>query len=62
VLAAIEELNYHPNPHAVSLAGGKSRSPGHRSNIENPFFLDLQVGRAHIRRGFDVIPANTDYV
>ena len=35
VLKAIEELNYHPNLHARSLAGGQSRSLGVIvSNIE----------------------------
>jgi len=64
VLKAIEELNYHPNLHARSLAGGQSRSLGVIvSNIENPFFLDVyktvELG-AHAA-GFDVILANTDY-
>ena len=64
VLRAIEELNYHPNLHARSLAGGQSRSLGVIvSNIENPFFLDIykavELG-AHAA-GFDVILANTDY-
>ncbi len=64
VLKAIEELNYHPNLHARSLAGGQSRSLGVIvSNIENPFFLDIykavELG-AHAA-GFDVILANTDY-
>ena len=64
VLKAIEELNYHPNLHARSLAGGQSRSLGVIvSNIENPFFLDIyktvEVG-AH-EAGYDVILANTDY-
>jgi LacI family transcriptional regulator len=64
VLKAVEELNYHPNLHARSLAGGQSRSIGVIvSNIENPFFLDIykavEVG-AHAA-GFDVIMANTDY-
>jgi DNA-binding LacI/PurR family transcriptional regulator len=64
VLKAIEELNYHPNLHARSLAGGQSRSLGVIvSNIENPFFLDIykavELG-AHTA-GFDAILANTDY-
>jgi len=42
VMKAVEELKYHPNLHARSLAGGKSRSIGVIvSNIENPFFLDI---------------------
>ena len=64
VLKAIEELKYHPNLAARSLAGGQSRSLGVIvSNIENPFFLDIyktvELG-AHAA-GFDVILANTDY-
>lgn len=42
VLKATKELNYHPNLHARSLAGGKSRILGIIvSNMENPFFLDI---------------------
>ena len=42
VLKAAEELNYHPNLHARSLARGKSRILGIIvSNMENPFFLDI---------------------
>lgn len=64
VMKAIEELKYHPNLHARSLAGGKSRTVGVIvSNIENPFFFDIyktiEAG-AHAR-GFEVIAANTDY-
>src|SRR5580658_8638374 len=64
VMRAIEELKYHPNLHARSLAGGKSRSIGVIvSNIENPFFLDIykhvETG-AHLA-GYDVVMANTDY-
>jgi LacI family transcriptional regulator len=64
VLKAVEELRYHPNLHARSLAGGKSRSIGVIvSNIENPFFLDIykavEAG-AHLA-GYEIIMANTDY-
>ena len=64
VLKAVEELNYHPNLHARSLAGGQSRSIGVIvSNIENPFFLDVykavEIGAQ--AAGYDVILANTDY-
>ena len=42
VLKAVEELKYHPNLHARSLAGGKTRSIGMIvSNMENPFFFDI---------------------
>jgi len=64
VLKAIQELKYHPNIHARTLAGARSRTVGMIvSNLANPFFLDifrsLEV-EAH-RRGYDVLVANTDY-
>jgi DNA-binding LacI/PurR family transcriptional regulator len=64
VMRAVEELKYHPNLHARSLAGGKSRSIGVIvSNIENPFFLDIYkaVETGARAEGYDVIMANTDY-
>src|SRR5580700_6629855 len=64
VMRAIEELKYHPNLHARSLAGGKSRSVGVIvSNIENPFFLDIYkaVETGAHAKGYEVIMANTDY-
>jgi LacI family transcriptional regulator len=64
VLKAIEELNYHPNLHARSLAGGQSRSLGVIvSNIENPFFLDIYktVEAGAHAAGYEVVMANTDY-
>ena len=64
VLKAIAALNYSPNPHARTLAGGQSRSIGVIvSNIDNPFFLDVYRAvetRAH-DAGYEVIMANTDY-
>ena len=64
VLKAISELNYHPNLHARTLAGGKSRTIGMIvSNLENPFFLDV-FSRVEIlahARDYDVLVANTDY-
>lgn len=64
VLKAIQELKYHPNIHARTLAGGKSRTLGMIvSNLENPFFLDIfraLESDAH-RRGYEVLVANTDY-
>jgi len=64
VLRAIQELKYHPNIHARTLAGGKSRTLGMiASNLENPFFLDIfraLESDAH-RRGYEVLVANTDY-
>src|SRR5947209_1006241 len=64
VMKAVEELKYHPNLHARSLAGGKSRSIGVIvSNIENPFFLDIYkaVESGAHTNGYEVIMANTDY-
>src|ERR1700683_3735651 len=64
VMRAIEELKYHPNLHARSLAGGKSRSIGVIvSNIENPFFLDIYkaVESGTHACEYEVIMANTDY-
>ena len=64
VVKAIEELKYHPNLHARSLAGGKSRTLGVIvSNLENPFFFDIYKtieADAH-DRGYEVVMANTDY-
>src|SRR5271169_405039 len=64
VVKAIEELKYHPNLHARSLAGGKSRTIGVIvSNMENPFFFDIYKtieSDAHAA-GYEVVMANTDY-
>jgi LacI family transcriptional regulator len=64
VVKAIQELKYHPNIHARTLAGGKSRTLGMIvSNLENPFFLDIfraLESDAH-RHGYEVLVANTDY-
>ena len=64
VVKAIEELKYHPNLHARSLAGGKSRTLGViLSNMENPFFFDIYKAiesYAHAA-GFEVVVSNTDY-
>ena len=64
VIKAIEELKYHPNLHARSLAGGKSRTIGVIvSNLENPFFFDIYKtieSDAHAA-GYEVVMANTDY-
>jgi DNA-binding LacI/PurR family transcriptional regulator len=64
VLRAAEELKYHPNLHARTLAGGRSSTLGMIvSNMENPFFLDIfKSAESHAReRGYDIILANTDY-
>ena len=64
VLKAIDELNYHPNIHARTLARGRSRTLGLIvSNLKNPFFLDIfqaLEADAH-EKGFEVVVANTDY-
>jgi LacI family transcriptional regulator len=64
VLRAADELNYHPNIHARTLARGRSRTLGMIvSNLKNPFFLDIfqaLENDAH-ERGFEVVVANTDY-
>ena len=64
VMNAIKELKYHPNLHARSLAGGKSRTIGViASNMENPFFFDIYKtieSDAHAS-GYEVVVANTDY-
>jgi DNA-binding LacI/PurR family transcriptional regulator len=64
VLKAAEELRYHPNLHARTLAGGKSRTIGMIvSNMENPFFIDIYKAAEQNARakGFEVVLANTDY-
>jgi len=64
VMQAIEELRYHPNLHARSLAGGRSGTIGVIvSNLENPFFFDIYktVERGAHARGYEVLIANTDY-
>lgn len=64
VLKAAEELKYHPNLHARSLARGKSRTLGiFVSNMENPFFFDIYhtLESAAHARGYEVVVANTDY-
>jgi len=64
VLKAVSELNYYPNLHARTLAGGKSHTIGMiASNMENPFFFDVfrtleAEARAH---GYEVVVSNTDY-
>lgn len=64
VLKAVRELKYHPNIHARTLAGGKSRTLGMIvSNLANPFFLDIfraLEADAH-RKDYEVLVANTDY-
>ena len=64
VLQAVEELNYHPNLHARSLAGGKSRTIGMIvSNVSNPFFVDVfrALEEAARKRNYDVLIEHTDY-
>lgn len=64
VLKAVEELKYHPNLHARSLAGGKSRTLGIIvSNMENPFFFDIfkSAEKLALAQGIEILAANTDY-
>jgi LacI family transcriptional regulator len=64
VMKAVAELKYHPNLHARSLAGGRSRTIGVIvSNLDNPFFLDVYravEGDCHAH-GYEVLVANTAY-
>jgi DNA-binding LacI/PurR family transcriptional regulator len=64
VLKAVEELKYHPNLHARSLARGQNRTIGMIvSNMENPFFFDIYKAAERDARnhGFEMLIANTDY-
>ncbi len=64
VMKAVTELKYHPNLHARTLAGGRSRTIGMIvSNMENPFFFDIfrQLESEALARGYEVVLANTDY-
>lgn len=64
VMKAVAELNYHPNLHARTLAGGKSRTLGMIvSNLDNPFFLDIfhTLEADAQANGYEVVVSNTDY-
>ena len=64
VQRTIQELNYYPNLHARSLAGGKSKTLGMLvSNLDNPFFLDIYRRFEHIARekGYDCFISATHY-
>ena len=64
VLQAVEELNYYPNLHARSLAGGRTRTLGVIvSNLCNPFFVDIFLGMDTAARdaNFEVLVEHTDY-
>jgi LacI family transcriptional regulator len=64
VLKVVEELKYHPNLHARSLAGGKSRTIGIIvSNMENPFFFDIfkAAETQALAHGVEILAANTNY-
>ena len=64
VMRAVSELNYHPNLHARSLAGGKSRTIGMiASNLENPFFFDIfrTLEADSHAKGYEVVAAHTGY-
>jgi LacI family transcriptional regulator len=64
VLKAVDELGYHPDLHARSLAAGSSRMIGVIvSNLENPFFFDIyKTIEAGARASdYEVLVANTNY-
>jgi len=64
VLKAVAELKYHPNLHARTLAGGRSRTLGVIvSNLANPFFFDVfeSLESTALAAGYDVMLANTGY-
>jgi len=64
VMRAVTELKYHPNLHARSLAGGRSRTIGVVvSNLDNPFFLDIYraVENDCHSHDYEVLVANTAY-
>ena len=64
VMRAAQELKYHPNLHARSLARGQSRTLGIiLSNMENPFFFDIfQMLESCARaRNYEAVVANTGY-
>jgi DNA-binding LacI/PurR family transcriptional regulator len=64
VMKAVAELNYHPNLHARTLAGGRSRTLGIvMSNMANPFFFDVfeALESAALAHGYEVVAANTGY-
>ncbi|MGA3025031.1 MAG: LacI family DNA-binding transcriptional regulator [Bryobacteraceae bacterium] len=64
VMRAVAELKYHPNLHARSLAGGRSRTLGAIvSNLANPFFFDIfeSLEAAALGAGYEVLVANTGY-
>jgi LacI family transcriptional regulator len=63
-MKAVTELKYHPNLHARTLAGGRSRTLGVIvSNLANPFFFDVfeSLESAALADGYEVVLANTGY-
>ena len=64
VMRAAQELKYHPNLHARSLARGQSRTLGIiLSNMENPFFFDIfqELESCARARNYEAVVANTGY-
>lgn len=62
ILRAMEELNYHPNLHASTLAKGKSHTLGIiLSNLYNPFFSDVlhAIEECALHDGYEILVANT---
>ncbi|MGH9584947.1 MAG: LacI family transcriptional regulator, partial [Bryobacteraceae bacterium] len=63
VLAAVKDLDYHPNEIARSLKAKQTRMLGMvLPDITNPFFSDLIRGAddAALERGYLLVTANTD--
>lgn len=61
-MKVVEELNFHPNLMARSLAGGRNPNIGLIvSDIENPYFLDIykSLEKAARAQDYEVIVANT---
>lgn len=64
VQRTMDELNYYPNLHARSLAGGNSKTIGVLvSNLDNPFFLDIyrKIDNLAQRNGYDSVVSATHY-
>lgn len=64
VRRTMEELNYYPNLHARSLAGGRSKTFGFlASNLNDPFFLDIydKFEQLAQTQGYDSLVMSTHF-
>ena len=64
VLAAVKELGYHPNQHAQTLRGGRTKMIAILvADITNPFYHPLvrSVQDVAFEHGYDVMIANSDH-